>query len=265
MPVILITGASSGIGRGAAVELASRGHRVYAASRTATEPPGPWIRMDVDDEDSVTAGVDEVVEREGRLDVVVNAAGFGIAGAVEDTSVDEARAQFETNVLGVLRVCRAALPVFRRQGSGLVVNVSSIAGRVSLPFQGFYAASKFALEGLTEALRMEVRPFGVRVVLVEPGDFATGFTDRRRKTAASAESPVYRDRFARAIAAMEKDERGADPPAAVARTIAAIVADPAPRLRYTVGPALQRASPLLKSLLPQSLFERLIVDHYRSG
>ena len=260
MPVILITGASSGIGRAAAVELGRRGHRVYGASRTVGGA-GPWVRMDVDDETSVAAAVAEVVGREGRLDGVVNAAGFGIAGAVEDTSLEEARAQFETNFFGVLRVCRSVLPVFRGQGSGIIVNIGSIAGRVSLPFQGFYAASKFALEGLTEALRMEVRPFGVRVVLVEPGDFATGFTDRRRTVAAAAAGP-YRERFARALSAIERDERSAATPEAVGRVVAEIVSRPGPRLRYTVGPALQRLTPTLKALLPGRVFERLIADHY---
>src|SRR5262249_36323393 len=153
MGVVLVTGASSGLGRAAAGELDRRGHRVYGGSRSPAPGSGPTVRMeavrlDVDDDASVEAAFREIVDREGRLDAVVNAAGFGIAGAIEDTRVEEARAQFETNVFGVLRVCRAALPVFRRQGAGTIVNVSSIAGRVSLPFQGFYSASKFALEGL---------------------------------------------------------------------------------------------------------------------
>jgi NAD(P)-dependent dehydrogenase (short-subunit alcohol dehydrogenase family) len=274
MAVILVTGASSGIGRSTAAELTHRGQRVYGASRTAAPLPCASLRMDVDDEASVAEAVGEVLAREQRLDAVVNAAGFGIAGAVEDTSVEEARSQFETNIFGVLRVCRAVLPVFRRQGSGLIVNVSSIAGRivnvssiagrVGLPFQALYAASKFALEGLTEALRMEVLSFGIRVVLVEPGDFATGFTDRRRQTAASATNPAYRERFSKAMAVIEKDERGAAPPEAVARLIARIIARRGPRLRYTVGPGLQRATPLLKALLPHALFERLIAGHYRA-
>jgi NAD(P)-dependent dehydrogenase (short-subunit alcohol dehydrogenase family) len=264
MGVILVTGASSGIGRSTAAELTHRGQRVYGASRTAAPLPCASLRMDVDDEASVAEAVGEVLAREQRLDAVVNAAGFGIAGAVEDTSVEEARSQFETNIFGVLRVCRAVLPVFRRQGSGLIVNVSSIAGRVGLPFQALYAASKFALEGLTEALRMEVLSFGIRVVLVEPGDFATGFTDRRRQTAASATNPAYRERFSKAMAVIEKDERGAAPPEAVARLIARIIARRGPRLRYTVGPGLQRATPFLKALLPHALFERLIAGHYRA-
>jgi NAD(P)-dependent dehydrogenase (short-subunit alcohol dehydrogenase family) len=265
MAVILITGASSGIGRAAAAELAGRGHNVYAASRSApTEVSGRSVRMDVNDDASVDAAVRVVLDREARLDAIVNAAGFGIAGAVEDTSAHEARAVFETNVFGVLRVCRAVLPAMRRQRSGLIVNVSSIAGRVGLPFQGLYSASKFALEAATEALRMEVRPFGIRAVLVEPGDFRTGFTDRRRRAAASAERSAYRERFERALSVIERDERGAAPPEAVGRLIAAILAHPAPRLRYTVGPVPQRAAPFLKALLPHSLFERLIVDHYHA-
>jgi NAD(P)-dependent dehydrogenase (short-subunit alcohol dehydrogenase family) len=261
MAVVVVTGASSGIGRATAAELERRGHRVYGASRSPTAGSSLGVRMDVDDDASVEAAIREVVDREGRLDAVVNAAGFGIAGAIEDTRIDEARAQFETNFFGVLRVCRAALPVMRGQGQGTIANVSSIAGRVSLPFQGFYAASKFALEGLTEALRMEVRPFGVRVVLVEPGDFATGFTDRRRTVAGAASGP-YRERFARALAAIERDERSAATPEAVGRLVADVVFHRAPRLRYTVGPSLQRATPALKAVLPGGVFERLIAGHY---
>ena len=145
--VLLITGASSGIGKICAEYLHGRGYKVYGASRTPPSGIGyPHIRMDVNDDGSVIAGMGEVVDKEGRIDVVVNCAGFGIAGSVEDTSLDEAKAQFETNFFGVLRVCKAVLPSMRRAGSGLIINISSIAGVVSLPFQGFYSAGKFALE-----------------------------------------------------------------------------------------------------------------------
>ena len=121
-------------------------------------------------------GVDDSLATEGRIDVVVNCAGYGVAGPIEDTPVAMAQAQFNTNVFGVLRVCQRVLPLMRRDRAGLIVNVTSIAGELSLPFQGIYSATKFAVEGLSEALRAEVRPFGIHVVLVQPGDFRTGFT-----------------------------------------------------------------------------------------
>ena len=180
--VVLITGASSGIGKACADHLAQLGFTVYGASRTIEnlgEVRWTPLVMDVDQDGAVTHGVELVRAQAGQLDIVVNCAGFGIAGSVEDTTLEEAKAQFDTNFFGTVRLCQAALPGMRQQGAGLIVNMSSLAGLLGLPFESFYSASKFALEGLTEALRLEVAPFGVRVVLIEPGNFRTGFTAKR--------------------------------------------------------------------------------------
>lgn len=262
-PVVLITGASSGLGRSCAEHLQARGYRVYGGSRRASlDAPFAFVQMDVTSEDSVAQAVRQVIEREGRIDVIVNNAGDGIAGAVEDTSIAEAQQQFDTNFFGALRVCRAVLPQMRAQGSGLVVNVSSLGGLVALPFQGLYSASKFALEGMTEALRMEVKPHGVRVVLVEPGDFRTGFTAQRRKVQAAGHS-VYAGHFGRALATMERDEHGGSDPAAVARLLERLINKSSPRLRYKVGSAWQKfAIGTLRVLLPQKLFEYLLAMSY---
>jgi NAD(P)-dependent dehydrogenase (short-subunit alcohol dehydrogenase family) len=262
-PVVLITGASSGLGRSCAEHLQSRGYRVYGSSRRASlDAPFAFVQMDVTSEDSVAQAVRQVIERAGRIDVVVNNAGDGIAGAVEDTSIAEAQQQLDTNFFGALRVCRAVLPAMRTQGSGLIVNVSSLGGLVALPFQGLYSASKFALEGMTEALRMEVKPHGVRVVLVEPGDFRTGFTAQRRK-AQAAEQSVYAEHFKRALATMERDEHGGSDPAAVARLVERLINKPSPRLRYKVGSAWQKfAIGTLRVVLPQKLFEYLLAMSY---
>jgi short-subunit dehydrogenase len=262
--VVLITGASSGIGLTCAHHLATRGHRVYGTSRQAGLSNGNvrMLRMDVTDDESVARGVEEVIRAESRIDVLVNNAGYGIAGAVEDTTVAEARAQFETNVFGPMRVCAAVLPHMRRQRSGLIVNVSSIAGLVPVPFQGLYSASKAALESITESLRMEVRPFGVRVALLEPGDFSTGFTSNRVRTAASTGDSPYRERFERALGVMERDEGAAGSPTAVAQRLEQIMQQRAPRLRHAIGGALQRAAPTLRQLLPNALYERLMMQTY---
>ena len=185
--VVLVTGASSGIGRACAIHLARQGYHVFGTARRAPDQVIEDLRqslaspdqldivtMDVDDNESVIQVMEIIVEKTGRLDAVVNCAGFGIAGAVEETSDEEVRAIFETNLLGIVRVCRAAIPTMRTQGSGILINISSIGGRIGLPFQGFYSATKFALEGLIEALRMEIHEFGIRAVLIEPGDFCTG-------------------------------------------------------------------------------------------
>ncbi len=204
----------------------------------------------------------EIIRNEGRLDVVVNNAGIALAGAVEDTSVEEAKAQFDVNFFGVLRVCRAVLPILRQQRSGYIVNISSIGGLVAIPYQGLYSASKFALEGLTESLRLEAASFGVNVVLIEPGDHRTSLTANRLRTAESQSNSVYRDRCDRAIAIMAADEQAGTAPEAAARLLYRIINRPHPRLRYTVGPAPERAAVWLKRLMPYAVVEKVIGRYY---
>ncbi len=290
-PVVLVTGASSGIGKACAELLAARGCRVYGTSRRApravaeagTSEAAPLLRMiplDVTSDASVEAAVGIVLAREGRIDAVVNNAGFGIAGAAERTTIEEAREQFETNFFGTVRVCLAVLPVMRQQGRGRIVNISSIAGQVAVPFQAFYSASKFAIEGFSEALRAEVAPFGVRVVLVEPGDFRTGFTAARRMATGANKSPVgreqdvpvgrgfslagaaYADNQARALAVMEHDETHGATPDAVAQLVHRIITSRSPGVRYAVGPFFERVTLLLKRLLPSRLLSWGIAKYY---
>jgi NAD(P)-dependent dehydrogenase (short-subunit alcohol dehydrogenase family) len=258
--VVLITGASSGIGQACAEHLARSGWRVFGTGRGA--PPAvqagaafEMVTMDVDDENSVGQAVQSVMAKAGRLDAVVNNAGIASMGAVEDTSIEEAKAQLETNFFGVLRVCRATLPALRKQGGGHVINISSLAGIIGLPFSGLYSASKFALEGVSESLRMESRAFGIHVVLVEPGDFRTNITTRRRIAAAAETNDAYREAFERCKQKQEQDETNAPGPEAVARLVGRILNDPRPRTRYSVGMLSQRMVVPLKRFLPQRLFE----------
>ncbi len=267
--VVLITGASSGIGQACALHLTRLGYRVYGTSRQgnlARRGPSPLfelIQMDVDDDASVSAGVDLILSREQRLDAVINNAGLSLVGAVEATTMAEARAQFETDFFGALRVCRAALPVMRQQRAGHVVNISSMAGQIALPFQAVYSAAKFALEGLTEALRLEVQPFGIQVVLVEPGDIQTGIWMRRRHALAAAQAAVYAEAFARALSVVEHDEKHGPAPDRVARRVAHILDTPHPRLHYPVGPAYASLALALKRALPAALFEWGLKTYYR--
>lgn len=214
--------------------------------------------MDVNDDASVRQGVDTVLARAGRLDGVINNAGISLMAAVEDTSIEEAKAQFETNFFGVLRVCRAALPTMRSQRSGCIINVSSLAGLVGLPFSGMYCASKFALEGMSEALRLEMRAFGVRVVLVEPGDFRTGMSQRRRVAEAAQTHAAYAELCRRFKQQQDEDEARAPTPEPVARLIERILNDPRPKTRYPVGLFVQRFLVSLKWWLPQRGFEWLV-------
>lgn len=261
--VVLVTGASSGIGQACARHLARRGWRVFGTSRRggeAAEGGIEMVAMDVDSDASVEAALAAVLQRAGRIDAVVNNAGWALAGAVEDTTADEARAQLETNFMGVWRVCRAVLPAMRAAGRGHIVNIGSIGGRVGLPFQAAYSASKFAVAGFTEALSGEVRPCGIHVVLIEPGNYRTGITAGRR--VAGGRDSAYAERFARALAVIARDEeRGADP-AQVARLVQRVLDSRAPRLRYMVGPAFERLATASKGVVSGRLFERIVMRLY---
>jgi short-subunit dehydrogenase len=221
------------------------------------------IPMDVTDEDSVRQGVAMVLDKAGQIDVLVNNAGFGFVGAVEETSIDEAEELFDTNFFGMLRVCHAVLPHFREQRAGTIVNISSLAGLIAQPFVAMYCATKFATEGVSEALRIEVRPFGVHVVLVEPGDTRTGFTANRLRTKASQAASPYADNMERTLSVIEHDEEAGSSPEAVARLLEHILRGRSPRLRYPVASAPQRFAALARKLMPGGLFERALARYYR--
>ena len=264
--VVLVTGASSGIGRACATHLAGRGYRVYGTSRrTGAGQPGSVAMLvaDVTDDRSVEQAVAAVLEREGRLDIVVNNAGMGIAGPVENTSIEQAKRQLEVNFFGAFRVCRAVLPALRSQRSGYIVNIGSIGGLIAIPYQAMYSASKFALEGLSESLRMEVRPFGVKVVIIEPGDHKTAITENR--TEMSGGTDAYGQSLQAALARTAHDEQSGPGPEQVARLLYRIVNTRDPRLRYTVGPATQRAAVWLKRLLPYSVTEYSMRSYFGLG
>jgi short-subunit dehydrogenase len=247
------------------VHLAERGFRVYGTSRQAGSGPTTGVATltaDVTDDHSVERLVEEVLEREGRLDIVVNNAGMGIAGPVENTSMEEAKSQLDVNFFGALRVCRAVLPAMRRQRSGYIVNIGSIGGLIAIPYQAMYSASKFALEGMSEAMRMEVRPFGIRVVIIEPGDHKTALTQNRRVEKVSSDPGPYHLSFAAALAKTAHDEQSGPGPEQIARLLYQIVNRRNPRLRYTIGPLPQRAAVWLKRLAPYSLVEYVMRTYY---
>lgn len=264
--VVLITGASSGLGEACARHLAEHGFRVFGTSRRQAPAPHAGVEMvvmDVDSDASVQAAVAAVLQRAGRIDAVVNNAGWALAGAVEDTTADEARAQIETNLLGVWRVCRAVLPAMRAAGRGHIVNIGSIGGRLGLPFQAAYSASKFAVAGFTEALSGEVRPFGIQAVLVEPGNYRTGLTATRRVAAGAGDGSPYAGVFGKALEIVARDEQRGAPPEEVARLVHRILRTPSPRMRYMVGPASERLATVLgRTLLSGRAFERMVMRLY---
>ena len=205
--VAVITGGSSGIGLNAARALRDRGLKVYELSRRAenAEPGVAHLQADVTDEAQVDAAVAEIMRREGRIDILINNAGFGISGAIEFTPTQEARRQFDVNFFGMVNMNRAVLPVMRQQGGGRIVNMSSVAAPIAIPFQAYYSASKAAVRTYSLALASEVRPFGIEVCVIMPGDIATGFTAARRKSCDGDD--VYHGRIARSVAVMEHDEQ----------------------------------------------------------
>ena len=210
--VAVVTGGSSGIGRCTAKALAAKGCKVYAISRKGGEDlPGIRnLRADVTEEEQIQAAAQEILRESGRVDIVVNNAGFGISGAVEFTDTEEAIRQFDVNFFGMVRVNHVFLPILRKQGGGRIVNISSVAAPIPIPFQTYYSAAKAAIDSYTMALNNEVRPFGITVCAVRPGDIRTGFTAARAKNVAGDE--IYRGRISRSVARMEKDEQsGMDP------------------------------------------------------
>ena len=263
--VVLISGASSGIGKAAAEYLHKLDYKVYGGSRNNpinNKPLFSYIFLDVNDDSSVRKAITTIYEKEGRIDVLVNSAGFGIAGSVEETTVEEVNMQMNTNFLGAFRLCKAVLPLMRNTKSGIIINISSIGGICSLPYQGFYCASKFALEGMTEALRMEVSEFGIRVVLIEPGNFNTVFTQNRKKIKHSSKDSVYQSKFARALRIIEDEELRGENPEKIASLIHRIIQKSSPKLRYTAGPFLERLVVPLRNILPFRTIEYILKKHY---
>jgi NAD(P)-dependent dehydrogenase (short-subunit alcohol dehydrogenase family) len=255
--VVLITGASAGIGLKAADHLHGLGWTVYGASRrgTASDDWTPLV-MDVDDDASVRAGTERVLAEHGRLDAVVACAGWGLAGAVEQTPIDEAKDQLETNFWGAVRLVQSALPIMRRQGGGRIVLIGSIGGVIGIPFQAFYSASKFAMEGYGEALAYEVAPFGVEVTVVEPGNVRTDFTGSRRNVIPPEGEDPYGAAVNQAVSIMERDEANGVAPDVVATAIARVLDSGRPPRRVSVGKAGERVGIIAKRLMPYRLFER---------
>lgn len=263
---ILITGASKGIGLAIARHLHAQGHRVIGTSRRPQDADTAGIHLlplDVTQPDSIRAAVDAALAQAGRIDVLINNAGYDLYGAVEETSSAELSAQMTTNFTGAVELMRAVLPHLRAQGGGRIINLSSIGGLVSLPFNSAYAASKFALEGFSEALRYEVLRHNIYVSLVEPGPVRTDTLDTSIQSTRS-DHPLYAGARQRLIAAMRETGRTSSvTPDQIARVVEQIIASPAPRLRYPVG-LMARLLPLAKGLLPSSVFEGFMLRQFVS-
>jgi NAD(P)-dependent dehydrogenase (short-subunit alcohol dehydrogenase family) len=255
--IVLITGVSSGIGQATAQLLAQHGFAVFGTSRdpssVETMSGVEVLPLDVRSDELVNSCVDTVVKRTGRLDILVNNAGYSLVGPIEEALLEEAKAQFETNFFGVVRMVKKVLPIMRKQASGQIINISSGAGLTPLPFVGFYSASKFALEGYTEALRHEVKPFHIRVSLVEPGYIKSHL--RQNQQFATDQISDYDPWRKRASGVRHEWEERLPEPTLVAECALCIVGSKSPKLRYRVGKESAQAF-WLRRFLPESLFER---------
>jgi short-subunit dehydrogenase len=263
--VILVTGASSGIGRACATALQSKGHTVYGSARNLSRLQSVSfkpIELDVTEDSSVAKAIATIIRAEGKLDVLVNNAGNGVAGPAYTMSVDNAKKQFDVNFFGVVRMCTAVLPAMIENKQGVIINIGSLAGLFGLPYQSMYSASKYAIEGYSQSLRMELRNTGVKVVVVNPGDFKTGFTESREKTAFNITNPQLETEYKAAVASMEKDESIGQSPDVLAAKLCKIVDATNPSHRYLIGAFGQTIAPTLKRILPGGLFEKLMTDHY---
>jgi NAD(P)-dependent dehydrogenase (short-subunit alcohol dehydrogenase family) len=256
--VVLITGVSSGIGQAIAQLLVNKGgFTVFGTSRNpsgvATMPGVELLPLDVCLDESVKACVDAVVKRVGRLDILVDNAGYILRGAIEEATLDEAKAQFETNFFGAVRMVKTVLPIMRKQGSGQIINISSGVGLAPFPFVGFYSASKFALEGYTEALRHEVKPFHIKVSLVEPGFIKTRLYHNMQRAAEQiSDYDLWQQKASKA---REQYVEKALDPTLVAECILSIIENKSPGLRHIVGREVAR-SVWLRRFLPESMFEK---------
>ncbi len=263
--VVLVTGASSGIGRAIAITLSNAGYKVFGASRsveTGLVSDGViQLQLDVTNEESIKKALSYVQEKEGRLDVLVNNAGLGMIGALENTSSRQVEEIFQTNVYGVLNMCRAALPMMRQQRSGTIFNVTSIAGLMGLPFRGIYSASKSAVEGFSEALSAEVNQFGIKVIIIEPGDFKTGINENRR--IAELQSSVYEPFQSAVIAQVNREVNDAPDPSLIGHALIRMLKKNHPRLRYKVATPFQRFSVLVRDIIPDRWFETLVKRYYK--
>jgi NAD(P)-dependent dehydrogenase (short-subunit alcohol dehydrogenase family) len=264
--VILITGISSGFGKETAELLSAAGHTVYGTVRRDVEISSSIIglKLDLTNTESIKQAVKTIVGKEGRIDVLINNAGMHTGGPIETSPSENIKLQMDTNFLGMVNLTREVLPVMRKQGGGTIINFSSIGGLMGLPFQAFYSAGKFAIEGFSEALRMEVRQFNIKIVLINPGDFHTNNSANRRNfLSPTGSDDPYQEQYLKTMAIIEKDEAGGWEPQILAKKLVSIVESKNPNHRYIIASFEQKLAVALKYILPGKLFMMILADHYK--
>ena len=263
--VVLITGGSSGIGKSIGEFLHHKGFVVYGTSRNPeriTDSVFPLLALDVRNAASIQSAVAKVIATSGSLDVVINNAGVGITGPLEEIPMEEIKNNFETNFFGPIEVMKAVLPQMRLQKSGLIINVTSIAGYMGLPYRSVYSASKGALELITEALRMEVKSFGIHITNIAPGDFATNIAAGRFH-APVIKGSAYELPYGNNLKTMDEHVDSGSNPNEMAEAVFAIIKNPSPKIHYKVGAFMQKFSIVLKRILPDKVYEKMLMNHYK--
>jgi len=263
--VVLITGASSGIGKSIAEFLHYKGYVVYGTSRTPNKISSsvfPLLELDVRNTESIQKAVNKIIELSGTLDIVINNAGVGITGPIEEIPSQEIKNNFETNFFGPIEVMKAVLPQMRAQKSGLIINITSIAGYMGLPYRGIYSASKGALELITESLSMEVKPFGINITNVAPGDYATNIVAGRFH-APVIKGSDYENSYGATLKMMNDQVDSGNNPIEMAEAIFDIINEANPKIHYKVGSFIQKFSIVLKRLLPDKVYEKILMNHYK--
>ncbi len=263
--VVLITGGSSGIGKSVGEFLQTKGFEVYGTSRNPERYPEskfPIVALDVTKAETISSCIAEVIKQASKIDVLLNNAGAGITGPIEEIPEEEIKRNFETNFFGPINVIKAVLPVMRAQNSGLIINVTSIAGYMGLPYRGIYSASKGALELITEAFRMEIKDFNIHMTNVAPGDFATNIAAGRYHAPILENSP-YKTPYGNTLKMMDAHVNSGSDPQQMAEAIYKIIQAKNPKTHYKVGAFMQKFSIVLKRVLPDSLYEKLLMNHYK--
>ena len=264
--VVLITGGSSGIGKSIGSYLQRSGLIVYGTTRDLAKYPNfdefELLKLDVREPESIQDAVGRVLAKEGRLDVLINNAGVGITGPLEEIPRNEIENHFSVNLYGPVEMIKAVLPPMRKQNSGLIINITSIAGYMGLPYRSIYSASKAALEVITESVRMETRKFGIRITNLAPGEFATNIAAGRYHAPVLDDSP-YREPYKQTLDVMNAHVDSGEDPNMVAKKVLSIINDTNPKIHYKVGGWLQKVSIGLKRILPDKVFEKLLLNHYK--
>ncbi len=263
--VVVITGGSSGIGKAIGEYLIEKNYSVYGTSRTPeryTDTKFPLVALEVTNLESIKSAIQTILAKEHRIDVLINNAGVGITGALEEVPLEEMRANFETNFFGPLQVTNAVLPSMRKNKNGVIINITSIAAYMGLPYRGIYSASKGALQLVTEAYRIELKPFNIKITTLAPGDFATNIAQGRYHAPLVEKSPYFTS-YKNTLETMNNDVEEGKNPKLLAHEVYKIIERNNLKVHYRVGAFMQKFSVVLKRILPDTIFEKLLTKHYK--